>query len=120
MLSMSKTLKKGGAVGLLIDQKTEQHNSVKVNFFGRLADTTFSVAMLKLKFNPLIVPVFIARQSDGVYEIIINDPIEYIADEIDDKEKKLEAMTLKYNQSIENIVRQYPAQWFWMHNRWRL
>jgi KDO2-lipid IV(A) lauroyltransferase len=120
MLAMLKTLKKGAAVGLLIDQKTEPHNSVKVNFFGKSADTTFSVAMLKLKFNPLVVPVFIARQSDGMYEIIINDPIEYIADEIDDKEKKLEAMTLKYNQSIENIIRQYPSQWFWMHNRWRL
>lgn len=120
MLAMSKTLKKGAAVGLLIDQKTEPHNSVKVDFFGKSADTTFSVAMLKLKFNPLIVPMFIARQSDGMYEIIIDDPVEYIADEIDDKEKKLELMTLKYNQSIENIIRQYPSQWFWMHNRWRL
>jgi KDO2-lipid IV(A) lauroyltransferase len=120
MLAMLKTLKKGAAVGLLIDQKTEPHNSVKVDFFGKSADTTFSVAMLKLKLNPLVVPVFIARQSDGMYEIIINDPVEYIADEIDDKEKKLEAMTLRYNQSIENIIRQYPSQWFWMHNRWRL
>jgi len=120
MLAMLKTLKEGAAVGLLIDQKTEPHNSVKVDFFGKSADTTFSVAMLKLKLNPLIVPVFIARQSDGMYEIIINDPVEYIADEIDDKEKKLEAMTLRYNQSIENIIRQYPSQWFWMHNRWRL
>ena len=50
MLSMSKALKKGGTVGLLIDQKTGEQNSVKVDFFGKSADTTISVALLKLKF----------------------------------------------------------------------
>ena len=120
MLSMSKTLKKGGTVGLLIDQKTGKQNSVKVNFFDKVTDTTISVAMLKLKFDPMVVPVFIARQSDGKYEVIMNDPVEYIAEEIEDKEKKLEAMTLKYNQAMEAVIREYPAQWFWMHNRWRI
>ena len=120
MLAMAKTLKKGDAVGLLIDQKSGHLNSVKVNFFGTLAETTISVAMLKLKFNPIIVPIFVTRHSDGMYEMIINEPIDYVADEIEDKEKKLEAMTLKYNQVIEKTIRQYPAQWFWMHNRWRL
>ncbi len=120
MLSMSKALKKGGTVGLLIDQKTEPKNSVKVDFFGRRADTTISVAMLKLKFNPLVIPVFIARQDDGMYKVIMNDPIDYQADEIEDQEKKLEAMTLKYNQAMEAVIREYPAQWFWMHNRWRI
>ena len=120
MLAMAKTLKKGSAVGLLIDQKTGVHNSVKVNFFDRLVDTTNSVAMMKLKFNPMVVPIFIARQSDGMYEMIIKEPIDYIADEIEDSEKKLEAMTSKYNMSIEEVIREYPAQWFWMHNRWRI
>lgn len=119
MLSMAKTLKKGDAVGLLMDQKSGQANSVKVDFFGTPAETTLSVAMLKLKFNPLVVPIFIARQSDGLYKMIINESIDYVADEIEDKEKKLEAMTLRYNQAIEEIIKKYPAQWFWMHNRWR-
>ncbi len=120
MLAMARTLKKGEAVGLLIDQKAGQLNSVKVDFFGTPAETTTSVAMLKLKFDPLVVPIFIARRSDGKYEMMINDPIEYVAEEIEYTEKKLEAMTLKYNQSIEAVIRKYPEQWFWMHNRWRL
>ncbi len=120
MLAMSKALKKGNTVGLLIDQKTGQQNSVKVNFFDKPADTTISVAMLKLKFDPMVIPVFIARQSDGKYKVILNDPVDYIADEIEDKEKKLEAMTSKYNQAMERVIREYPEQWFWMHNRWRI
>jgi len=120
MLAMAKTLKKGGTVGLLIDQKTGAQNSVQVNFFDKVADTTNSVAMMKLKFDPMVVPIFIARQSDGKYEVIIHDPVDYIAEEIEDNDKKIEAMTLRYNQAMEAVIREYPAQWFWMHNRWRI
>lgn len=120
MLVMIKRLKNTGNVGLLIDQKSGKLNSVKVDFFGKPAETTLSIATLKLKFDSLVVPIFIARQSDGLYEMIIKEPIEYVADEIEGKEKKLEAMTLRYNQTIENVIRKYPSQWFWMHNRWRI
>jgi len=120
MLAMIRRLKSAGNVGLLIDQKAGSLNSVKVDFFGQPAETTLSIASLKLKLDSLVVPIFIARDSDGLYEMIINEPIDYVADEIADKEKKLEAMTLKYNQAIEEIIQKYPAQWFWMHNRWRI
>ncbi len=120
MLSMMKRLKAKGNVGLLIDQKSGGSHSAKLDFFGNPAETTLSVASLKLKLDPLIVPVFVVRGSDGLYELVINEPVEYVAEEIEDGQKKLEAMTLRYNQAIEDIVKQYPAQWFWMHNRWRL
>jgi KDO2-lipid IV(A) lauroyltransferase len=120
MLSMMKRLKAKGNVGLLIDQKSGGSHSAKIDFFGKPAETTLSVASLKLKLNPLIVPVFVVRGSDGLYELVINEPVEYVAEGIEDQQKKLEAMTLKYNQAIEDIVKKYPEQWFWMHNRWRL
>ena len=120
MLSMMKRLKAKGNVGLLIDQKSGGSHSAKLDFFGKPAETTLSVASLKLKLDPLIVPVFVVRDSDGLYELVINEPVAYVAEEIEDGQKKLEAMTLRYNQAIEDIVKKYPAQWFWMHNRWRL
>jgi KDO2-lipid IV(A) lauroyltransferase len=120
MLSMMKRLKAKGNVGLLIDQKAGASHSAKIDFFGKPAETTLSVASLKLKLDPLIVPVFVARDSDGLYELVIHEPIEYVADEIEDQHEKLEAMTLKYNHAIEDIVKKYPSQWFWMHNRWRV
>ena len=120
MLAMMKKLKAGETVGLLIDQKSGRTHSAKLDFFGRPAETTLSIASLKLSLDPTVVPVFVVRDSDGRYELIINEPIDYVAEEIEDKEKKLEAMTLKYNKVIEDIIRKYPSQWFWMHNRWRI
>ena len=117
MLTMVKRLKKGGNVGILIDQKSGHLNSVKVDFFGKKAETTTSIAMLKEKLDPLVIPFFIARVENGKYKIIIKEPIEYTGE---DDDNKLEKMTEQYNKVMEDVIRQYPAQWLWMHNRWRL
>jgi KDO2-lipid IV(A) lauroyltransferase len=119
MLAMAKRLKQEEAVGILIDQKSGHLNSAKVDFFGNPAETTLAVAQLKLKFDPKVVPIFIARQKNGKYKMYIDEPIEYKAEDVEDKEGKLAAMTQKYTSAVEKIIRQYPTQWFWMHNRWR-
>lgn len=120
MINIVKGLKENKIIGLLIDQKSGGASSVKVNFFGMPADTTSSIATLKLKYNPLILPVFFPRNKEGKYTPVLIEPVEYIAEEEDDKEKKIEKMTQRYNDIFEEVIREYPEQWFWMHNRWRL
>jgi KDO2-lipid IV(A) lauroyltransferase len=117
MLSMVKRLKRNGRVGILIDQKAGGLNSVKVDFFGREAETTTSIALLKKKLNPIIVPFFIVRLESGLYEIVIKELIEPNGNLED---VTIEEMTLSYNQALEEIIRREPTQWFWMHNRWRI
>jgi len=112
MLAMVKRLKRGGSVGILIDQKSGHLNSVKVDFFGQKAETTTSIATLKEKLGSKVIPFFIARVGDGKYRIIIKDPVEESGD--------IEEMTKCYNEVMESVIREYPSQWFWMHNRWRL
>lgn len=117
-ISMIRALKKGGAIGVLIDQKVNKENGFLVPFFGREAFTTNSVAMMKLKSNPAIIPISMPRVGKGRYRLIIGDPIEYRADEVEDDTEKLLKMTERYNQALEVIIRAHPAQWFWMHDRW--
>lgn len=113
ILKLVKTLKSGGYTGLLIDQKSGGPTSIKSQFFRHTADTTSSVATLKLKFNPIIIPMFIARELDGSYTLILK--------ECEDKQNSsIESLTQKYNDILEEVIRAYPEQWFWMHNRWRL
>ena len=81
MIAMAKRLKSDGSVGVLIDQKTGGTHSAKVDFFGRKAPTTLSVASLKLKFDSAVVPMSVIRESRGRYRMFIEDPIEYKADE---------------------------------------
>ncbi len=120
LLGIIKALKRNQLVGLLFDQKAGGRNSIKVDFFGLSADTTVSIAEMKLKFDPLILPVFFPRQKNGKYRAVIYEPVEYRADESSKKSEKLKKMTQKYNDILEEVIREYPEQWFWMHNRWRL
>ena len=120
MISIVKGLRESKNIGLLIDQKSGGKSSMKASFFGHAADTTTSIATLKLKYNPVILPIFFPRNQDGTYSPLILEPVEYVADETDDKRKKIELMTQRYNDIFEKIIREYPDQWFWMHNRWRL
>lgn len=120
MFSMIKVLKKGGNLGILMDQKYGHLNGVKVDFFNRTAEIITSIAMLKMRYNPKVIPCFAVRVDNGKYKIIMQESIEYMANEENDEEKKIEKMTALYNQTIEKVIREYPSQWFWMHNRWRI
>ncbi|DAB40315.1 MAG TPA: hypothetical protein CFH81_08960 [Sulfurovum sp. UBA12169] len=120
ILSMVKRLKSGGNVGILIDQKAGGPNAVEVDFMGKPAQTITSLATLKQKLDPKIIPFFAARVANGKYRIIMQEPVEYNAQEEQEEEKKIEKMTAKYNEVMESVIRQYPSQWFWMHNRWRV
>lgn len=117
---MIKCLKNGGRLGLLMDQKSGGANSIKIKFFDHEADTINSVAVLKLKYNPVVLPIFAARQKNGKYKILVNEPVEYIAHEEINKKIKIEKITQRYNDIIEEVIRNYPEQWFWMHDRWRI
>lgn len=119
MVAMAKTLKNGGNVGMLIDQKTSGTHSAQVPFFGFDAPTTISTASLKLKFDPLVIPISVVRKSRGKYEMYIDEPIDYKAQDVKEEKEKLVAMTARYNQAIEHIISRDSNQWFWMHNRWK-
>ena len=120
LISMVKTLKRSKNIGFMADQKAGGSSSIKVNFFSHPADTVSTIAFLKLKYNPLIIPTFAIREKDGKYKIEIFEPVEYIADECENEKDKIAKMTQKYNDILETVIRKYPEQWFWMHNRWRL
>lgn len=115
-----KCLKNNQRVGLLVDQKASGASSIKVKFFNQESDTVNSIAILKLKYNPTILPVFAVRQKNGKYQILIKEPVDYVAEEESDEKIRVAKMTQKYNDIMEEVIRAYPEQWFWMHNRWRI
>ncbi len=120
IISLVKTIKEGSVGAILFDQKPKRNNSIETSFFGHPVRTINVIAQLKLKYNPRIIPIFIARQPNGQYEVIIKDPIEYVAPEESDHELKIMRITQHYNDILEAMIRCYPEQWFWMHDRWKM
>ena len=120
MTHMVKTLRSGGNVGLLIDQKANIRNGVMSSFFGLPCYTTTSVAGMKMRYDALVLPMFILRKNDGKYRIIFEGEANIELDENLTKDEKTARLTQHYNDIFERTVRQAPEQWFWMHNRWKI
>ncbi|MBN2703940.1 MAG: lysophospholipid acyltransferase family protein [Pontiellaceae bacterium] len=105
--------------GLLIDQKLNPPNGVPINFFGRPAGTTITPALLQIRFGLSLVPMFMVRTGPCKYRLIIRPPVEW-TDNGKPQEEQAKELTRLHQEVIENIIREYPNQWFWVHNRWGL
>lgn len=116
MNKIVKALKKGEIVGILTDLKL--NNSILVPFFGRECYTAKTVGSLYLKYHPKIIPIFARRLKNGKYEIVVKEfPNLNLSG---DKEEDIKLITKTCNEIYEDIIKQSPEQWFWMHNRWKL
>ena len=104
-------IKKGFSIALMIDQRVSEGKLI--NFFNKPALTTTLPAQLALKFNLSIVPVFIERERNGIYNIQFYDEIDssIYSDKID--------LSVKLNSILEMFIKKNPNEWIWTHNRWK-
>jgi KDO2-lipid IV(A) lauroyltransferase len=109
-------LSKGEAFAFLMDQNVDWYDGVFVEFFGRRACTNKGLALLALKTEAPVVPLFLVREGSG-FRVEVGPEAPLV--KTGDKRKDLEANTQQYNSIIEGIVRRYPDQWFWVHQRWK-
>jgi KDO2-lipid IV(A) lauroyltransferase len=107
----------GGNLGLLADVNTLQRDGVFVPFFGHLACTTRSVAMLALRTDALIVPVCCVWDTNR-YRILVGEAVEAVRTASYAKKNIIDTTAL-YTAEIERFIRAYPGQWIWIHRRWK-
>jgi KDO2-lipid IV(A) lauroyltransferase len=111
-----KALQQNHMVGILIDQHVSRHYGVQVPFFGRPAWTTPIIAEIAMKYRVPIVPAYCWWLPDDRYRLEIA-PMLLLEGE-STPEKVIENTAL-LTSIIEDAVRRDPAQWFWVHRRWR-
>ncbi|MBI1824715.1 MAG: lysophospholipid acyltransferase family protein [Nitrospirae bacterium] len=114
---MIRLLKKGELVCVLMDQNVAHREGVFVPFFGRPACTNKGLAMILLKTKTPMVPIFIVRKPDGSHRIIVKPEIPLV--QTGNLKNDIRQNTANINLSIEEVVREYPDQWLWMHRRWK-
>jgi KDO2-lipid IV(A) lauroyltransferase len=116
LLRVFRALKRGETVAMLLDQNVGLHKGVMVDFFGRRACTSYGLAYIALKTGAPVVPFFVVRNENG-FTAEIGAEIPFI--KTGDDRKDLEENTRQYSEALESIIRRYPDQWFWIHNRWK-
>lgn len=117
MLPMIRALKKGETINLLIDQNVAVYDGIFVNFFGRPSCTTSGLALLAMHTGAPVLPVFTTRQPDGKYVLEIGPEVSVACS--GNRDADVLENTQTFTKIIEDHIRKYPEQWFWLHQRWK-
>ncbi len=109
-------IKKGSFVIILADQKVSEGESVK--FFHDEAITTTSIARIALKYDVPLIPARSIRLGKK-FRFCVEVEKSLAFQKSDDINSDVLQLTRKVNIKLEEWIKQYPAQWFWVHNRWK-
>jgi KDO2-lipid IV(A) lauroyltransferase len=111
-------MRAGETVGILMDTNMTPPQGVFVDFFGVPACTASGLARIALRTDAAVVPGFTVWDAKQRKYILRFEPaVELIRTA--DNEADIVANTAKFTNAMEEIIRQYPDQWLWVHRRWK-
>ncbi len=105
-------IREGGLVGVLIDQHSGDAG-IWTPFFDSLASTSPLAATLATGTGAVILPCAIYTTGFAHWNFVVGD-------EIDNPCSDPQALTATLNRTLEAQIRRSPADWFWVHNRWKM
>lgn len=106
-----RELKEGHAVGLIPDQNSSE---IYVPFFGHPCGTVMGPAIISIRSRAPIIPVYCARIGPTRYKVIVEPPLNPV-----EGYSLEEGLTRAMNLSLESVIRKYPDQYLWIHDRWK-
>ena len=114
---MFNMIDEGWIIGLIMDQDTGRNDGVVVKFFNEPTNFVQGAAYMSRLKNVPIFPSFMHKNDDGTHTLTIQ-PAIYV-NKTKNKREDLKQTTQQLALLIERHIRQYPEEWFWLHDRWK-
>jgi Kdo2-lipid IVA lauroyltransferase/acyltransferase len=111
--TLIKALKDGEAVWYAPDQSFRKKGAEMVKLFGIPAATNTATSRIAAMTNALVLPYFFERLPGGGFKGVIHPPLDDFptGDPVADTER--------FNRFVESEVRRMPAQYLWIHRRFK-
>ena len=110
--SILKALAANEAVGVLVDQNAAADNGVFIDFFGEKACAGAGFVKLAAHSGAAVIPGFaIWMEQEQRYVLRFYPPVPMTGEVIQDSQA--------VQSRLEEVIRQYPDQWLWIHRRWK-
>jgi KDO2-lipid IV(A) lauroyltransferase len=119
LMNIVKSVRKGDICAMLIDQKLNPPEGFYIDFFGRPAPTGGSPALLQIRFGIAAQPAFLVKTAPHRHRLIFPEPVPW-EDNGQPFEEQVKELSRRHQALLEEMIRKYPEQWLWMHNRWAL
>ncbi len=107
-----RALRHNEAVGILVDQNAAPEEGVFVEFFGVKACAGTAFVKLAHHSGAAVIPGFaLWNDAEKRHVLRFYPPLEMTGD--------VAADTQRLHSAIENVIREHPDQWIWLHRRWK-
>ncbi len=113
-----KCLKNKGMSAFLVDHNCSRDEAVFLPFLGKTAAVNMGPALLALRAKALVQPVFLLREGKGMYRLHVSETLDTAA-LTGTRDENIRAIAEFYTRAVEEVIREHPEQWFWMHKRWK-
>lgn len=110
-----RALAAGKGIGIAADQDA-RHSGIFIPFFGIPASTFRGPALFALRFETPIFAAVCRRKEEGGYRLTGRRLRVERTDSLEDDVARLTAAIGAY---LEAEIRADPAQYLWLHNRWK-
>ncbi|MAN60714.1 MAG: lauroyl acyltransferase [Parvibaculum sp.] len=109
-----RVIRKKGFLCMLVDQK--MNDGIEATLFGMKAMSPATPGGLAARYGVAVIPATFRRTKGVHFEQVLHEPI--FADPDADPLAETARITQKLNDFLEAEIRENPAQWLWLHNRW--
>ena len=112
--ALRNLLHRGGVIlGLLADQSSL---GLRAPFLGRDCNTGLAPAILAMRYDAVLLTGICYRVGLAKWRVEFSPQIPTRAD---GKLRSSDELMLEVNRRLEDAVRRDPANWFWVHRRWK-
>ncbi len=113
---LRRVMNQGGVLLSLAVDQSARDNGLELPFLGHPCFMTRSPAIMAMRYDCALCAAICYRVGLGRWVIEIGEPIPTREN---GQRRSAEAITQDINRAFEVAVRRDPANWFWVHNRWK-
>jgi Kdo2-lipid IVA lauroyltransferase/acyltransferase len=111
-----RMLRQNWMIAIALD--LDVRKGVFVDFFGMPASTSDGVARISLASGAPVMPAFMVREGDSVHHKIKILPA-FFPEKTRNREALVRQYTQLYSDTVEQVIREHPDHWNWIHRRWK-
>ena len=113
---LQEALRDGRLVGFIADQNAGE-GGLFVPFFGRLASSYKSIALLAMRYRCPVIAGHATRKRGMKYRVDCVDVMR--PEDWEAQPDPLFYITARANHAMETMIRRAPEQYLWLHRRWK-
>lgn len=107
-----EALRRNEIVAILPDQNSDEHF---VEFFGKPAGTALGPGVLHERTGAPMVPSYCVWVAPCRYRLVFGPPLQAGPENAVRGDGAIRAV----HRWLESVIREYPDQWLWYHDRWK-